>query len=63
MCKEVRNLAYSYRRYQVEDISRGSVSTILHDRLRMRKLIARLVPKSLNDEQMATRPLVCSALL
>ena len=37
--------------------------TILHDRLGMRKLTARWVPKSLNDEQMATRASVCSALL
>ena len=29
----------------------------------MRKLIAHLVPKSLSDEQMATRASVCSALL
>ena len=66
MCKNVRDLVYSDRRIQVEeiaqalDISHGSVSTILHDRLGMRKLIARWVPKSLSDEQMAS---VCSALL
>ena len=35
----------------------------IHDRLGMRKLTARWVPKSLSDEQMATRALVCSALL
>ena len=34
--------------------SHGSVSTILHDRLGMRKLTACWVPKSLSDEQMAT---------
>ena len=44
-------------------ISHGSVSTTLHDRLGMRKLTARLVPKSLSHEQMATRASVCSALL
>ena len=44
-------------------ISHGSVSTTLHDRLGMRKLIARWVHKSLSDEQMATRASVCSALL
>ena len=44
-------------------ISHDSVSTNLHDRLGMRKLTARLVPKSLSDEQMATRASVCSALL
>ena len=69
MCKKVRDLVYSDRRNQVEGIaqalgiSHGSVSTILHDRLGMRKLIARWVPKSLSDEQMATKASVCSALL
>ena len=69
MCKKVRDLVYSDRRIQVEEIaqalgiSHGSVSTILHDRLGMRKLTARWVPKSLSDEQMATRASVCSALL
>ena len=43
-------------------ISHGSVLTILHDRLGMRKLTARWVPKSLSDEQIATRASVCSAL-
>ena len=38
-------------------------STILHDRLGMRKLTACWVPQSLSDEQMATRASVCSALL
>ena len=69
MCKKVWDLVYSDRRIQVEEIaqalgiSHGSVSTILHDRLGIRKLIARWVPKSLSDEQMATRASVCSALL
>ena len=48
---------------QALGISHGSVSTILHDRLGMRKLSARWVPKCLSDEQMATRASVCSALL
>ena len=48
---------------QALGISHGSVSTILHDRLSIRKLTARWIPKSLNDEQMATRASVCSALL
>ena len=48
---------------QALGISQGSVSTILHDCLGMRKLTARWVPKSLSDEQMATRASVCSALL
>ena len=61
ICKKVRDLVYSDRGIQVEEIaqalgiSHGSVSTILHDRLGMRKLTARWVPKSLSDEQMATR--------
>ena len=62
MCKKVRDLVYSDRRIQVEEIaqalgiSHGSISTILHDRLG-------IVPKSLSDEQMATRASECSALL
>ena len=44
-------------------ISHGRVSTFLCDRLGMRKLTAHWVPKSLRDEQMATRASVCSALL
>ena len=69
MCMKVRNLVYSDRRIQVEEIaqalgiSHGSVTTILHDRLGMRKLTSHWVPKSLSDEQMATRVSVCSALL
>ena len=69
MCKKIRDLVHSDRRIQVEEIaqtlgiSHGRVSTILHDRLGMRKLTARWVPKSLCDEQMATRASVCSALL
>ena len=69
MCNKVRDLVYSDRRVKVEEIanalhiSHDSISTILHDRLGMRKLSARWVPKSLSDEQMATRASVCSALL
>ena len=48
---------------QALGISHGHVSLILHDRLGMRKLTARWVPKSLSDEQLATRASVCSALL
>ena len=50
MCKKVRDLVYSARRIQVEEIaqalgiSHGSVSTILHDRLGMHKLTARWAP-------------------
>ena len=48
---------------QVLGSSHGSISTILHDRLGMRKLTARWVPKSFSDELMVTRASVCSALL
>ena len=69
ICKKVRDLVYSDRRIQVEEIaqalgiSHGSVSTILHDRFGMRKRTACWVPKSLSNEQMETRASVCSALL
>ena len=69
MCKKVWDLVYSDRRIQVEEIgqalgiSHGSVSTILHDRSGIRKLTARWVPKSLSNEQMATRASVYSPLL
>ena len=69
MCKKVQDLVYSDRRIQVEEIaqtlgiSHGSVSTISYDCLGMCKLTARWVPKSLSNEQMATRASVCSALL
>ena len=65
---KVRDLVYSDRRIQVEeieqalDISHDSVSTILHDRLGMHKLTARRIIKSLSDEQMATIASVCNAL-
>ena len=69
MCKKVWDLVYSDGRIQMEEIaqalgiSHGSVSTILHDCLGMRKLTACWVPKSLSDEQMATRASVCSPIL
>ena len=69
MCNKVRDLVYSDRRIKVEEIanalhfSHGSVSTTLHDRLGIHKLTSCWVPKSLSDEQMATRALVYSALL
>ena len=58
MCKKVRDLVYSDRRIQVEKIVQA-----LGDHLGMRKLTAHWVPKSLSDEQMATRASVCSTLL
>ena len=69
ICNKVRDLVYSDRRIKVEEIanalhiSPGSVSTILHGRLGMHKLTAGWVPKSLGDEQKATRASVYSALL
>ena len=69
MCNKVQDLVYSDRRIKVEEIvnalhiSHGSISTTLHDRLGMHKLTARRVPKSLCDEQMATRASVYRALL
>ena len=66
MCNKVRDLVYSDRGVKVKEIanalhiSHGSVSTTLHDRLGMHKLIAHWVPKSLSDEQMATRASVRS---
>ena len=53
MYKKVQDLVYSDRRIQVEEIAQAlgishySVSTILHDRLGMRKLTTCWVPKSL----------------
>ena len=64
MCKKIRDLVYSDRRIQVEEIaqalgiSRGSVSIILYDRLGMFKLTARWLPTSLSDEQMSIQRLV-----
>ena len=69
MCNKVRVLVYSDRRIKVEEIANAlhishcSVSTTLHDRLGIHKLTARWVPKSLSDEQMATRASVYSAFL
>ena len=70
MCNKVRDLVYSDRRIEVEEIGQAlgishdtSFSTILHDRLGMRKLTARWDPKTVSDKQMATRASVCSALL
>ena len=66
MCKKVRDLIYSDRQIQVEEIvqalciSHGSVSIIFHDPSGMSN---RWVPKSHRDEQMATRASVCSTLL
>ena len=66
MCKKKFGICYTLIdefRWAGIRISHGSVSTILHDRLDMRKLTARWVPKSLRDEQMETRASVCSAFL
>ena len=69
MCKKVWDLVYSDRCIQVEEIaqalgiSHGRVSTILHCGLGMCKLTVHWVPRSLSDEQMATRASVRSTLL
>ena len=69
MCNKVWDLVYSDRRIKMEEIenalhiSHSSVSATLHYRLGMHKLTARWVPKSLSNEQMATRASVYSALL
>ena len=69
MCNKVWDQVCSDRRIKVEEIanalhiSHGSISTTLHDPFGVHKLTARWVPKSLSDEQMATRASVCSALL
>ena len=69
MCNKVRDLVYSDRWIKVEEIanalhiSHSSISTTLHDHLGMHKLTAHWVPKSLSDQQMATRASVYSALL
>ena len=53
MCKKARDLVYSDRGIQLEEIaqalgiSHSSVSTILHDLLGMRKLTARWDPNPL----------------
>ena len=53
MCKKVRDLVYSDRRIQVEEIahalgiSHGNVSTILHDRFRYGQANSPLGPQIL----------------
>ena len=55
MCKKLRDIVYSDRRFEVEataqalGISNCSVSKIWHDHLGMSKLTARWVPKALSD--------------
>ena len=44
-------------------ISVGSVYTILHDDLKMRKVSARWVPRMLTDENKASRVAMCQAML
>ena len=69
ICTKVCDLAYSDRRIRLEEIakavaiSHGSISSIVHDHRSMQKLTACWVPKSLSDNQMATKASVCSALL
>ena len=69
MCRKVRDLVYPDRRIQVKEIAQAlgihmvAFQQSKHDRLGMRKLTARWVPKSLSDKQVATRASVCSTLL
>ena len=69
MCNKVWDLVYPDRGIKVEEtanalhISHGSISTTLNNCLGMHKLTAHWVPKSLSDEQKATRASVYSALL
>ena len=57
MCKKVRHLVYSDRQIQVEEraqplgISHGSISTILHDRLGMRKTVGSPNPLAMTKWQ------------
>ena len=57
MCKKVRDLVYSDRQIQVEEIlqalgiSHGSVSTILHDCLGMRKPVGSPNPLAMSKWQ------------
>jgi len=44
-------------------ISVGSVDTILHDDLKLRKVSARWVPRKLTDENKASRVAMCQAML
>ena len=44
-------------------ISVGSVDTIVHDDLKMRKVSARRVPRMLTDENNASRVAMCQAML
>ena len=44
-------------------ISVGSVDTILHDNLKMRKVSVRWVPRMLTDENKASRVTMCQAML
>ena len=44
-------------------ISVGSVDTILHEDLKMRKIFARWVPRMLTNENKASRVAMCQAML
>ena len=69
MPRKVRDVVNSDSRAHVEEIaqalniSHGSVSTILHDCLGMRKLTARWIHKSLRNEKLTTRASECSTFL
>ncbi|PNF27773.1 hypothetical protein B7P43_G09179 [Cryptotermes secundus] len=69
MFKRVEKVVLEDRLLSVENIaskvgiSVGSVHTILHEDLRMRKVSSRSVPRMLADDHKAARMAICQALL
>ncbi|XP_068081357.1 protein GVQW3-like [Anabrus simplex] len=69
MIEKVERIVLGDRRITVEqiassvDISVGSVHTILHDDLKMRKVPSRWVPRMLTDDHKAARVACCQAML
>jgi len=65
MIARVEQMVMDERRLSVKQIaanagvSAGSVDTILHDDLKMRKISARWVPRMLTDENKASRVAMC----
>jgi len=69
MIARVEQMVMEDRRLTVKQIavnagiSVGSVDTILHDDLKMRKVSARCVPRMLTDENKSSRVAMCQAML
>ena len=69
MIARVEQMVMEERRLTVKQIaaiagiSVGSVDTILHEDLKMRKISARWVPRMLTDENKASRVAMCQAML